>query len=99
MELDDAALAVPSEAVGGDDRLRADLEICAGPDDPGLDRAERLICRHPIDRGAEGDLDQRDKSIERLAKPDVLHAAFEVRTCPEIIESTFERVEYGFTTC
>ena len=22
-----------------------------------------------------------------------------LRTCPEIVESTFERVEYGFTTC
>src|SRR5271165_1087720 len=78
MELDDAAVAVPGEAVRRYDRLRADLEILAGPDDPGLDRADRLTARYPIDRGREGDFDQRDQSIERLAQPDVLHTALQI---------------------
>ena len=38
MELEDAAVAVPSEARCRQDCLRADLEILPGPDDPGLDR-------------------------------------------------------------
>src|SRR6516165_7624597 len=75
MELDDAAVTVPGEAVGRDYRFRADLEIRAGPNDPGLDGAGGLISRRPADRGGEGYFHQRDQLIERGTKPHVLHTA------------------------
>src|SRR5215472_10693919 len=78
MELKDAAVAVPGETVRRDDRFGADLEILAGPDDPGLDRADRLTGRYAIDRRREGDLDQWDQLTERGTKPNVLYAAFEI---------------------
>src|SRR5271166_2277368 len=79
MELDDAAVTVPGKARRRQDRLSTDLEILPGPDDPGLDRAVRLTGRYPIDRTREGDLHQGDQSVERRAKPDVLHATLQIR--------------------
>src|SRR5258708_1491820 len=78
MELDNAAIAVPREARRRQDRLRADLEVGSGPDDPGLDRADRLTGRYPVDRGCKGELHQRDQPVERRAKPDVLHTTLEI---------------------
>src|SRR5215467_6800593 len=68
VELDNAAIAVPGEPVRQNDRLCPDLEIRAGPDDPGLDRAKRLIRWRPADRSAERNLHQRNQLIERRAK-------------------------------
>src|SRR3974377_938384 len=79
MQLDHAAIAVPGAAVCRYDRLGADLEVRSRPDDPWLNRAGRLIGWRPADRGREGYFHQRDQLTEGRTKPDVLHAAFDVR--------------------
>src|SRR5581483_6829155 len=79
MELHHAANAAPLCAIAiGNQHLRAELIMLAGPNDPRRDGAGGDAAYAAIERCRRGDLDQRDHAVEGRTEPDVFDVMLEI---------------------